>query len=222
MATTSSPCPTEEAPTTRGVFILFEGVDRAGKTTHARRVVARMVQEGTPVEFMAVPDRTTKIGAVIDQHLRGEITLPREAAHYLFAANRWELCTRILDLIEAGTTIVMDRYSFSGVAYSVAKGMSVVTAWATECGLPAPDVVIQLILSGHQQAARAGWGTECNDNVELQRRVRDAYRHFHERRHWAIVPSPTDPDAVAGNVWAVVQQTVARVRSSNAPLATLH
>ena len=39
----------------RGAFILFEGVDRCGKTTQARRLVESLAAGGLPVVFMRFP-----------------------------------------------------------------------------------------------------------------------------------------------------------------------
>jgi dTMP kinase len=44
-----------------------------------------------------------------------------EAIHLLFAANRWEMKEQILKDLKEGTTLICDRYAFSGVAYSAAK-----------------------------------------------------------------------------------------------------
>lgn len=48
--------------------------------------------------------------------------LPDEAIHLLFSANRWEKANSLLKMLEHGTTVVVDRYCFSGVAFSAAKG----------------------------------------------------------------------------------------------------
>jgi thymidylate kinase len=47
--------------------------------------------------------------------------------------------------LQAGTTVICDRYAYSGVAFSAAKpGLDL--EWCKECdqGLPAPDMVIFL------------------------------------------------------------------------------
>lgn len=74
----------------RGCFILFEGVDRCGKTTQARRLVETLTQRGQPTVFMRFPDRETTIGAQIDAYLRNAADLDDHAVHLLFSANRWE------------------------------------------------------------------------------------------------------------------------------------
>ena len=59
--------------------------------------------------------------SMIDKYLRKEIELDDHAAHLLFSANRWELMPQMKRDLEAGTTLVVDRYAFSGVAFTSAK-----------------------------------------------------------------------------------------------------
>eukprot|EP00750_Incisomonas_marina_P012491 INCI16902.1.p1 GENE.INCI16902.1~~INCI16902.1.p1 ORF type:complete len:222 (+),score=37.24 INCI16902.1:68-733(+) len=126
----------------RGAFILFEGCDRSGKSTQVAKLVQRLQADGSKVEAMRFPDRTTEIGKMIDAYLRCATHLDDRAVHLLFSANRWECRARILSLLEQGTSIVCDRYTFSGVAFSASKvGMDVEWCKAPDDGLPAPDVV---------------------------------------------------------------------------------
>ena len=41
----------------------------------------------------------------------------------LFAKNRWEVRDTLVNDLLTGTTLVCDRYAFSGVAYTSAKGL---------------------------------------------------------------------------------------------------
>jgi dTMP kinase len=74
----------------RGAFILFEGVDRCGKTTQAKRLVERLNASGRPAVFMNFPDRSTTIGKQINAYLANTEELDDRAVHLLFSANRWE------------------------------------------------------------------------------------------------------------------------------------
>jgi len=77
--------------TRRGAFILFEGIDRCGKTTQSKLLAETLKREGNKVETMRFPDRTTTIGKMIDAYLKMGIDLHDRAIHLLFSANRWEL-----------------------------------------------------------------------------------------------------------------------------------
>lgn len=70
----------------RGAFIVFEGVDRSGKTTQAKLLADRL-----QAHHIRFPDRSTGIGSIIDRYLRKEVELEDHAVHLLYSANRWEL-----------------------------------------------------------------------------------------------------------------------------------
>jgi hypothetical protein len=67
------------------------------------------------------------------------------AVHLLFSANRWEAVKSLKARLNAGETLVCDRYAFSGVAFTAAKG-TLDLEWCKnpDRGLPAPDAVIYL------------------------------------------------------------------------------
>merc|ERR1712232_961785 len=81
--------PPWSATRSRGLFFVFEGLDRSGKSTQSRLLAKHLEQDG-PVKWMCFPDRTTAVGALIDLYLRRQIELPDECVHQLFSANRWE------------------------------------------------------------------------------------------------------------------------------------
>ena len=67
-----------------------------------------------------------------------------QTIHLLFSANRWEASSSLESKLAAGTNLVCDRYAFSGVAFSSAKGLDLDWCMSCDRGLPAPDAVIYL------------------------------------------------------------------------------
>ncbi|OTA94583.1 hypothetical protein M434DRAFT_394525 [Hypoxylon sp. CO27-5] len=162
----------------RGAFIVFEGMDRAGKTTQAKLLQQRCIESGREVRFMRFPDRTTPIGQMIDSYLKGETEVEDHVIHLLFSANRWEAVKKIKAELEAGHTIICDRFYHSGIVYSAAKNIkSLSLSWAKapEVGLPRPDMVLFLDLEEEVARERGGWGGEVYEKGEMQRRVRDLF-----------------------------------------------
>jgi dTMP kinase len=150
----------------RGAFVLLEGVDRCGKTTQCARLVQRLVTAGLAATAMRFPDRTTSTGAIINNYLQKEdMQLDDHAIHLLFSANRWESVPALKALLLNGTTVVCDRYAYSGVAFSAAKvneetGEPILDlGWcqAPDRGLPAPDCVIFLDLTMDEAEQRGGY-----------------------------------------------------------------
>ena len=105
----------------RGALIVFEGCDRSGKTTQVTRLVERLNSAGKPAVMRRFPDRTTSIGTVINSYLGCKKELDDHVVHLLFSANRWELKKEIVETLESGTSVCIDRYAYSGVAFSAAK-----------------------------------------------------------------------------------------------------
>ncbi|KAI1108786.1 thymidylate kinase-domain-containing protein [Nemania sp. NC0429] len=168
----------QRRPPVRGAFIVFEGMDRAGKTTQAKLLQVRCIESGREVKFMRFPDRTTPIGQMIDSYLKGEAEIEDHVIHLLFTANRWEAAKKIRSELEGGHTVICDRFYHSGIVYSAAKqlpSLSLSWAKAPEIGLPRPDMVLFLDLEESVARSRGGWGGEVYEKGEMQRRVRELF-----------------------------------------------
>ena len=76
----------------------------------------------------------------------------------LFSANRWEKMKFISEKLESGCNIVCDRYWYSGVAYSHAKGLDLDWCIAPDQGLIAPDLVLFFRGDPEKLAQRGGYG----------------------------------------------------------------
>ena len=71
-----------------------------------------------------------------------------EAVHLLFSMNRWEeKDTMIDDMLNKGVNVICDRYAYSGVAYSSAKGLDFEWCLNADKGLIEPDMVIYIDVS---------------------------------------------------------------------------
>ncbi|XP_036377670.1 thymidylate kinase [Megalops cyprinoides] len=156
----------------RGALIVLEGVDRAGKTTQCKKLVQALKESGRPAEMMRFPDRTTKIGQLINAYLEKKSNLEDHTVHLLFSANRWELVPLMRQKLEQGVTLVVDRYAFSGVAFTSAKpGFSLEWCMNPDVGLPKPDLVLFLQLHPAAAEQRGDFGAERYENSDFQKTV---------------------------------------------------
>jgi dTMP kinase len=121
---------------------------------------------------------------MINSYLTSKTQQDDHSIHLLFSANRWEAVKDILESIANGTTVIVDRYSFSGAVYSAAKDnpdLSLDWAWYPEIGLPRPDLVYFLNISSHDAAKRGGYGEERYETVKMQSRVRSLFTELFAR-----------------------------------------
>ncbi|CAN3374808.1 hypothetical protein DIURU_002215 [Diutina rugosa] len=160
----------------RGSLILIEGLDRAGKSTQCERLSQRL--QGDIIKF---PDRSTPVGQLLDRYLTdASFNLPDETVHLLFSANRWEVVAQLEDKLLKGKHIIMDRYIYSGIAYSLAKRTTPRISnsqwlYAPDRGLPKPDITLFLTLDLEEQANRKGWGDERYEKAPFQAKVKENF-----------------------------------------------
>ena len=74
----------------RGALVVFEGLDRSGKTSQCGRLLSCLEGLGHSVELWRFPDRTTSVGQMISAYLTNKSQLDDHTIHLLFSANRWE------------------------------------------------------------------------------------------------------------------------------------
>lgn len=83
----------------------------------------------------------------------------------------------------------MDRYAFSGIAYTSAKklpGLDASWCKAPEVGLPAPDIVFYMRVSPEMAAKRGGYGEERYEKAEFQKAVLHEFDSLREP-NWVVI-----------------------------------
>ncbi|KAJ3352549.1 hypothetical protein GGF32_003651 [Allomyces javanicus] len=189
----------------RGAFIVFEGGDRCGKTTQVALLAQALTTLGHPTKTLKFPDRTTKTGHVLNQYLTNAVEVDDKAIHLLFAQNRREAEPSMRASLQSGTTLIADRYAYSGVAYSASKGLDLTWCQRPDVGLPAPDLVVYLDMPPDAAAQRGGYGAERYESTQVQTRVRSLFLdRLRDDRNWAVVRADQSIEEVHRDVMAAV------------------
>ena len=89
----------------RGAFVLFEGVDRCGKTTQVGLLKEHLAKT-SDVEQIRFPERKSAVGQLIDSYLQSTSNLNDQSIHLLFSANRWEQSDSIESKLANGCNLV--------------------------------------------------------------------------------------------------------------------
>ncbi|CAA0808784.1 P-loop containing nucleoside triphosphate hydrolases superfamily protein [Striga hermonthica] len=142
---------------------------------------------------------------MISSYLANQSNLDDRAIHLLFSAIRWEKRSLMESKLRSGTTLIVDRYSFSGVAFSSAKGLDMKWCKAPEAGLLAPDVVIYLDIS--RAAERGGYGGERYEKLEFQKKVAQSYTTLQDST-WKIVDATLPIEIVEEQLRRIVVECV--------------
>lgn len=122
--------------------------------------------------------------------------------------------------LNAGTTLVLDRYVFSGIAYGIAKGIDGQWARAVDSGLPAPDLTVFLDVDPRTAAARGQYGEERYEVQEFQERTRAAFAELIADGRTTRIDAAQSPDAISARIQAAVSDLLKDLASNNTPVRT--
>ena len=196
------------------MFISLEGVDGSGKSTQARLLVEAL---GAETVAIREPGGTDAAERIRDLLADPAMALEPLAELLLFLAARADLTEGVIrPALEAGRTVVSDRFSDSSVAYQgAARGLGVgevigLCDTATD-GLW-PDLTLLLKVEPELSLGRAdGQDRFESEGLELQRAVARAYEEI------AIVASDRvvtiDADGTVDEVHQRVMEAVSEHRS---------
>lgn len=213
-------------PGTAGLFIAFEGVEGAGKSTQVQRLADTLRAEGRDVLVTREPG-----GPPVAERIR-ELLLdpdsgpmePETEALLMAAARAEHFKKTILPALDAGLVVICDRFIDSSLAYQgYARGLGEddvleINRWAI--GGLIPDVTVLLHLDADeglrrvgQRDGRGGSATAepapspAGDRMEREtgdfhRWVAEGYLELAHRdgQRYVVVDGAAHEDAVAGEV----------------------
>jgi dTMP kinase len=208
-----------------GNFIVLEGVDGAGTTTHTRILCEALSARGLPVRSTREPS-DGPVGVLIRQILTGRVVVPGISGTrppswttmaLLFAADRVDhIEAEIIPNLMDGVTILSDRYDHSSVAYQSLSagddGDAVGWVKALNRHAKRPDLTIVLDIPPEVAERRRidrRRGRELYDDEDLQRSLATFYSnietHFPDDSI-VHVDANRSIDEVAADVMAAVRE----------------
>ena len=164
-------------------LIVLEGLDGAGTTTQARRLVDHLAAGGKRAHLTREPS-DGPIGKLIREMLVGkhaiaDAKLGQDTFGLLFAADRMDHLQREVEpQLAAGAIVVSDRWYHSSLAY---QGTGADRDWIAQLNARArrPDITIFLKVRPEVAAARrvaAGRVQELFEDLRMQEEVAEGYR----------------------------------------------
>jgi dTMP kinase len=170
---------TGRAARTRGRLIVVEGTEGAGKTTQVARLADTIRQSGAPVVIVREPGATWLGEQIRGLLLTERVEIRPRAEVFLFLAARAQLVADIRDHLDAGTTVIADRFFLSTYAYQVAgRGLPAeLVRSANQLAVDGlvPDFTVVLLFPAARGLARKDRAGVHRDRIER------AGVDFHER-----------------------------------------
>lgn len=205
----------------RGRFIVFEGIDGAGKTTQIARLEAKLRAEGRRVMVTAEPT-VSVTGGLLRDALGGISKRTAGEMAAMFVLDRIfhnvNPVTGIEKMLADGIDVICDRYYYSSLAY---QGSETDFDWVAGMNLNCPEIrrpdcCIFLDLTPEQSLARISAGRVSREIYEEESRlqaVRDKFYHvfdlLDERDTIRVIDASGSVDEVAARVAAAVEEVFA-------------
>jgi dTMP kinase len=196
------------------VFISIEGIDGAGKSTLAQALAERL-----PATLLREPG-----GVELSERIRALVKDPGlsvdpRAEALLYAAARAQLVAeRLKPLLDAGETVLLDRFVDSSLAYQgAARGLGIeevrsINAFGT--GGLIPDVTLLLRVDPSTGRARQDGRGEEQDRLEAEpdaffAEIAAAYDALAAREpdRFRVIDASLPPDQVLENALSALRRT---------------
>ncbi|HEY3023572.1 MAG TPA: dTMP kinase [Actinomycetota bacterium] len=198
--------PKLKRPPRRGIFVVFEGVEGAGKGTQVPLTEEWLKSEGNEVLVTREPGGTEvgeRLRALLLDHDTGHIE-PRTEALLFAAARAQHVASVIRPALAEGKVVICDRYIDSSLAYQGwGRGLGepdvlTLNVWATQ-GL-FPDLVLLLHLEPEAGLLRS---LEEPDRIEMESgdfhaKVSNAYLKIAEEHpeRFVVIDANAPPETV--------------------------
>ncbi len=202
----------------RGKFIVFEGIDGAGKSTQVELLRQRLTKLGRRIALTAEPT-ALESGKAIRRALSGEIKKSECEMASMFVLDRIahnNASDGIRATLEGGADVISDRYYYSNLAY---QGQSTDYEWVKSMNTRCPDIIrpdlcVYLDLLPEQSLERIrkrGEALEIYENTEKLTAVRNAFLSViddlrEDGEKIIIVDAYRAPDEIADEIFSAVEK----------------
>lgn len=201
----------------KGKFIVFEGIDGSGKSTQLKLLCARLRKKMINVYETAEPTGSP-IGLLVRRILKGQIKCVDPAVAALFAADRiqhlMEQPNGLIRQVEAGVTVICDRYYFSSYAYhSISAPMDwVISANTLSAQMMKPDLnlfidaPVDLCLKRISAAREQSEIYEGKANLTwVREKYFEAFARLRHTEKICVIDGCAPAEEVAERVWQAVR-----------------
>ncbi len=190
-----------------GRFIVLEGPDGSGTTTHSKLLAETLRARGEEVVLTAEPTES-HIGKFIREQLQSKTIESPSALQLLFCADRALHIEKVIKpALAAGKTVISDRYVISTLVYGEALGLD--PDWLLHVNTPflEPDVMIIALPPLHVCLERIMKRKQLDvfENTRFQKLVYDLYEKVGAEDDGSVViDTGGDKDEAATEILNVV------------------
>ena len=201
----------------RGRFIVLEGLDGAGKTTHMELLKRRLYEDGRSVYATAEPT-ISATGGLIRDALAGLHTRSAAELAALFLCDRIQHNVNpkngIIGFLQSGTDVICDRYYYSSLAY---QGIDSDISWVAHMNLDCPDITtpdicifldlpVKKCIERMESTRLTAEIYETEEIIKrVKRRFADTFRICNDRENIYIVNADRTKEEISDEIYDIVK-----------------
>lgn len=189
-------------------IIAIEGLDKCGKYSQTKKLVEYLRLQKFKVEQTAFHRYDTPTGKLIQQWLTKKWNVDQATIELVMAADKQAQQHWFKRLEEKGIDfLILDRYTSSQVAYSVASGMELEWVRSLQKNMKKPDLEIFIDITVEESMKRKGkHNNGVNDRYEESRKTLEGARTmFTQVPHIVTIDGMRGIDAIHGDIVQAVQ-----------------
>lgn len=196
----------------RGRILVLEGIDKSGKTTQAKLLETRFLDQGLNPVILSFPNYENNTGKVIRYMISDPDQYPRQFFHIMVSANRWEDVRKIEHYLSEGYIIILNRYSQSNLIYGSCNGFEINWLKKLDEGLPKEDIVIVLD-SNYETISKRQVDEKYHitDDPKLVDKVAQRYRDLGKPLGWNFVDANRSESEVHKDIVRLVSRMVSKM-----------
>jgi len=196
------------------MLVVLEGLDGAGKSTQVKLLREYLESISDTLEYIHFPRYDAPVyGELIGKFLRGGFgsvdQVHPQLVGLLYAEDRHGAAAHIREVLDAGGTVLLDRYVYSNIAYQCAKAASdeeaeALRKWIIDTeygsfGIPKPDlnIFLDVPLSFVEASLRGGRDGDDRDYLHGSQDIHEASILFQKKvRDMYVLQAGLDPDFI--------------------------
>lgn len=192
----------------QGVFLVIDGIDGSGKTTHSKTLSYSLKKKGFEVEYTMEPSNGT-VGRFIRSEVVSKKKLTPEVEALLFAADRFEhLKNEIIPWLDERKVVVCDRYVYASIVYQGVQNVDIKWIESLNHFAIEPDLAIYLDVDPKIGLERIKREKSIFENLEFQKRIRKNYLNLVEKGRLTLVDSNKNIEKVNSEILALALQII--------------
>lgn len=174
--------------TQKSLFIVLEGLDGSGTTTHSRLLAGFLEIEKLKVHLTQEPSKND-IGVLLRKFLKDN-NIPPTTDALLFAADRdLHYHNEIKKKLDEGYIVISDRYLESSIIYQSLQSDEISIDWVEELNkfVGQPDITIVLDIDPRVALARKSGALEKFEDTPFLDKVRDLYLKRAKKKGYFVI-----------------------------------